>query len=329
MTSTSSGMQGPSYGWINRKFIAEGKLSAQFNNFGGEERFWMGPEGGLNSWFFAPGAPQDFPHWKVPAPFDTDVFELVEKSSVRAVFSKDVHLVNARGVGFEVGMKREVTILDKSEIESMTGPLEGDLYVVAYTSSNSITNRGPFPWTEQTGLPSVWMLGMFNPSETTTVFIPYNKDGEGIIVKDDYFGKIPPDRLRIEDGFIYFMIDGKFRSKLGLPAGRTLGLVGAYDSEAGLLTILKTDVPNPGDRFVKWGEQEDAFGGDALNSYNDGPTEDGTIMGPFFEIETSSPCATLSPGQTLTHTQTTIHVHGPKNALREVAKRVFGPGLTI
>ena len=44
----------------------------------------------------------------------------------------------------------------------------------------------------------------------------------------------------------------------------------------------------------QWGDQDDPFDGDVINSYNDGPTEDGTIMGPFYEIEASSPAAALA-----------------------------------
>ena len=46
MTSTTGGNDGTSYGWINYKFIDAGKVSPQFNPLGGEERFWIGPEGG-------------------------------------------------------------------------------------------------------------------------------------------------------------------------------------------------------------------------------------------------------------------------------------------
>lgn len=62
------------------------------------------------------------------------------------------------------------------------------------------------------GLVSVWMLGCFNPTPTTTVFIPYKQDAEGTIVNDKYFGKIPADRLIKENGIIYFKIDGLYRS---------------------------------------------------------------------------------------------------------------------
>ena len=46
MTSTCSGEDGASLGWINRRFIEEGKPSRQFNNYGGEDRIWLSPEGG-------------------------------------------------------------------------------------------------------------------------------------------------------------------------------------------------------------------------------------------------------------------------------------------
>ena len=47
MTSTTGGDEGASYGWINYKFIEAGEVSSQFNPYGGEERFWIGPEGGF------------------------------------------------------------------------------------------------------------------------------------------------------------------------------------------------------------------------------------------------------------------------------------------
>ena len=317
MTSTATGMNGRSHGWINRRFLEAGVPSAQFNNYGGEERLWLGPEGGENSWYFAPGAEQVFANWKVPAPFDTDAFELSGRTAGSATFSRDVTLRNAKGVELRIRMRRTVELLSRQEVEAVIGELPEGVACVAYRSRNSITNIGTEPWSEATGMPSVWMLGMFNPSETTTVYIPYKEDAPGRIVKDDYFGPMPEGRVKAEDGRISFRIDGKFRSKIGVSGERSLGTVYALDPVQGVLTILKTDIPAPGARFVnsQWGVQEDAFGGDALNSYNDGPTDDGTVMGPFFEIESSSPAAALAPGETLTHTQTTIHIEGPSELL--------------
>ena len=309
-TSTADGETGQSFGWINHKFIESGERSLQFNNFGGEERFWLGPEGGENSWFFAPGAEQVFANWKVPDPFDTDVFDIEEKTDSSVVFHREVTLHNAKGKDFRMEMRRRVTLLGKKDLEAMDILIPEDCSFVAYTSENTISNKGAEAWTEESGMPSVWMLGMFNVTEGTTVYIPYNQEGEGAIVKDDYFGPMPEGRVRAENGMIEFKIDGKFRSKIGVNDSRSMGKVIASDPIQGITTMLITAVPEPGARYVnsQWGVQDNAFGGDALNSYNDGPTEDGTIMGPFYEIESSSPAAALSPGESLTHKQTTVHI---------------------
>ena len=47
-------------------------------------------------------------------------------------------------------------------------------------------------------------------------------------------------------------------------------------------------------------------------------------MGPFYEIETSSPAAALKPGESLTHIQTTIHITGDRKLLNDIAFRSLG-----
>ncbi len=55
ITSTSNGLEGNSYGWMHYDLIASGKFEEHINPFGGEERFWIGPEGGQFSIFFEKG----------------------------------------------------------------------------------------------------------------------------------------------------------------------------------------------------------------------------------------------------------------------------------
>jgi hypothetical protein len=43
--------------WVNRALIASGKIAQHMNAVGGEDRIWLGPEGGQFSIFFAPGVP--------------------------------------------------------------------------------------------------------------------------------------------------------------------------------------------------------------------------------------------------------------------------------
>ena len=330
MTSTTDGDEGASYGWINYRFIDSGEVSPQFNPFGGEERFWIGPEGGPFSWYFGEGQEQVYANWKVPAAIDTDTYETESVSDRKIVFVKDFRARNASGNDFSIGVRRTVALLGKEEIRKLLGVnIPEALKSIGYTTENTLTNKGESAWTKETGMPSVWLLGTFNPTPTTTVFIPYNKDFGGRIVNDEYFGKVPSDRLLVEDGMIYFKIDGEYRAKIGLPSGSAKDICGSYDSEAGVLNILKYTVPDGEADYVngQWGPQDDPFSGDVINSYNDGPTETGVVMGPFYEIETSSPGAALGKGESLTHVQSTIHIQGPKDLLSPIARELFGVDL--
>ena len=248
-----------------------------------------------------------------------------DERSVR--FAKRIELTNASDFRFSIGVERTVELLDRARAAEVLGvAIPEEVKLVAYGSDNVLTNCGDEAWTRRTGMPSVWLLGMFNPTPTTTVFIPYDETFEGRKVNDEYFGKIPADRLVMADGMLYFKIDGEYRSKLGLPAGSARDICGSYDSEKGVLTILKYTLPQGEADYVngQWGDQEDPFAGDVINSYNDGPTEDGTVMGPFYEIETSSPGAALAPGESLSHVQYTFHLQGDEARIGALIEALFG-----
>lgn len=332
MTSAASGLQGQSFGWISRKAIAAGFANPQFNPFGGEERFWLGPEGGPFSWFFGPGQEQIFANWDVPAVIDSEPFKVESASGSEAIFTKETVLKNASGREFQIGIRRSVELMEAAEIESVLGvSIPESIRPVAYRTVNTLTNLGSFEWTKETGMPSVWLLGMYPPAPSTVVFIPYDQGFAGKVVNDEYFGKVPADRLIVRDGMIYFRIDGKFRSKIGLPDGSACGLCGSYDPSSSLLNILKYSVPSGPRDYVnaQWGPQDNCFGGDVINSYNDGPTETGEVMGTFYEIETSSPGAALAPGESLAHEQCTFHLEGDAENLEGIASKVFGEALDL
>ncbi|MDP4186831.1 MAG: hypothetical protein Q8905_02190, partial [Bacteroidota bacterium] len=81
LTSTANNADGFSYGWINYKLIDSGKKAGHINAFGGEERLWLGPEGGQFSFYFKKGTEQIFDNWFVPKEFDTESFEIVSQNS--------------------------------------------------------------------------------------------------------------------------------------------------------------------------------------------------------------------------------------------------------
>ncbi len=333
MTSTADGNEGDSYGWINYNFIESGEKSPQFNPVGGEERFWFGPEGGPFSLYFKPGEEQVYRNWVVPSVIDTEPFDIVRQDVDRVVFEKDTRLANASGTTFDIAIRRTVTLLDADGVRSRMGiELQPGMKMVAYGTDNTITNTGSEAWKKETGLVSIWLLSHFAPTPTTTVFIPYDTSAEGTILNDDYFGKVPADRLIVdgERGMIYFKIDGEYRSKIGVPFSRAKNLCGSYDSAKKVLTLLGFNLPDGPSYYVngKWGEQDDPFDGDVINAYNDGVTDEGTIMGPFYEIESSSPGAPLLPGTSLTHSQTIIHIQASDEQLGPVVKQLFGVELS-
>lgn len=327
MTSSAAGDNGTSYGWINYRFIEKGERHPQFNPYGGEERFWFGPEGGPFSLYFKRGEPQVYDNWRVPSVIDTEAFELKEQGKGWMVFTRDAKLKNASDTEFDVGIERKISLMTAEQVSrDFDIALQPEMKIVAYRTDNAITNKGTEAWSKGNGLISVWMLGMFNPTATTTVFIPYNEDAEDAIVNDEYFGKIPADRLKAENGILYFKIDGRMRTKLGIPRHRAKELCGSYDSSKGVLTLLWCSLSDEQASYVngQWGEQDNPYAGDVINSYNDGPTDDGTVMGPFYEIETSSPGAELAPGATLTHTQKIVHIQGTTDQIAPVVKALFG-----
>lgn len=329
MTSTADGNGGMSFGWINYDLIDSNKEEEHFHAFGGEERFWLGPEGGQFSIFFKKGDPFDFDHWYVPKAIDTEPFILVSSSKTEANFQREMYLKNYSGFEFNLRVNRHIRLLSKTEIPLLLGfPLPENLQVVGFESNNSITNTGNTPWTKENGLLSIWILSMFNAGNKTTIAVPYKQGNEndlGKLVTDDYFGKVPVDRLKIKNGIIFLNADANYRSKIGISPKRALPILASFDQVNEVLTIAQFSLPEFPADYVNslWEIQENPFEGDVVNAYNDGFI-DGKQMGKFYELESSSPAATLNVGESMHHVHRTIHLKGNSNELNEVTKTLLG-----
>jgi hypothetical protein len=332
MTSTSEGNHGFSFGWINHKLISSGEALSHINPYGGEERLWLGPEGGQYSIFFKKGDEFIYDKWQTPAFLDTIPFGITAVSDSSASFSYYAEIENYSGAPLNLEINRKVTLLSGNQIMKVTGIDLKGINFVAYRSENRLTNKGANEWKKESGLLSIWMLGMFIPSPAVMVVIPVRQGDEkelGVVVNDNYFGKISKDRLKISGNNIYFRADGKSRGKIGINPRRARGIMGSYDFENNILTLLICKLPEGKTEYVNsaWQIQDNPYSGDALNSYNDGPLEDGSQMGPFYELETSSPAAALKPGESITHSQVTIHLTGNKNLLDKAAIKSLGVSL--
>ncbi|MEI6971761.1 MAG: DUF6786 family protein [bacterium] len=335
LTSSAQGDAGLSFGWINYEFVEAGKLQQHINVFGGEDRFWMGPEGGQFSIFFKKGVPFSLEHWFTPTSIDTESFDVVKKSASSILMKKETRLENYSGTVFNVLIDREVRVLETGEaaVKLPFTPAK-DVSVVAYESINRISNTGRNRWDKDSGMLSIWILGMFNPSPSTTVVLPYISGPEkelGPVVNDAYFGKVPANRLVVGKNVVFFSADGQYRSKIGLSPQRSRAVCGSYDATNKTLTIIQYTKPEGATDYVNsmWELQKEPFKGDVVNSYNDGaPSPGAKPLGPFYELETSSPAAALEPGQSLTHVHRTFHFVGSDISLDKIAIAVLGVSLS-
>lgn len=331
MTSSASGAEGRSYGWINRELFESGDTLEHINVYGGEERFWLGPEGGQYAIFFKNGDDFSLDNWYTPRLIDLEAYEVEERTTTSAVFTQKAALTNYSGFQFELGIERKVEVLSPSAVFQELGvePAMG-IKTVAYQTTNSLSNIGEQDWEKETGLLSIWLLGMFNPSPATTVVIPFRAGTEeerGVPVNDTYFGKVPGDRLLVKDDVLFFSGDGKYRSKIGLSPRRAKNILGSYDATNRILTIVKYNQPDGVTDYVNsmWEIQAQPYAGDVINSYNDGPPEPGKKpLGPFYELETSSPALNLKSGETGTHIQLTCHFEGEEEVLNGLAEQLLG-----
>ncbi len=326
VTSTSAGDKGFSYGWINYKLIESGKFLPHCNNFGGEDRYWIGPEGGQYSIFFKNHTPFDLEHWQAPSAIDTESWNLVMSTKNSAILENTFELENYSGTKFNVKANRSISILDNQKMEEWLGiVIPKDIESVGFLSKNYLHNVGTNEWKKDTGLLSIWNLGQLKPSADNTVIVPINPAAGTNEVNDSYFGKIDADRIKITKSHVLFKGDGMKRGKIGLDPKHTYPIIGSYDRINGVLTIVKLSFDPKRSDYVNsmWELQKNPFSGDVVNSYNDGPLPDGSIMGPFYELETSSPAVSLKPGEKIEHIHSTFHFKGKPEQLDQIAQKLL------
>jgi len=328
-TSTADGLDGVSMGFVNYKFFDAGKVDEHMNGFGGENRFWLGPEGGKYSVFFKPDSQQIYDNWHTPKPFDIEPWTVTFANSEKVSFKKEMEVTNYLGNRLKLQVDRSIALIERPEIESgLKIQLNPNVKAVGYKTDNVITNRNDFEWTKETGTVCIWMLDMFNPAPHAFTFVPYNEGDStelGKVVTSNYFGEIPADRLKITDRMIFLKTDGDYRSKIGLNAKRTQSMAGNYDPDSKRLTIITFDVEKDSTYLSQeWNPEKNPLTGDAMNAYNDGPLADGSIMGPFLELESVSPAAFLKPMVSLSHKHTVYHFVGDEAGLSSITEKLFG-----
>lgn len=328
-TSTADGENGKSFGWVNYKEFDLKEPDAHMNGFGGEDRLWLGPEGSKFALFFKPGTSMVFDNWHTPAAIDKESWKLDSATSKKVTLSKETKIRNYAGTDLDIRLGRSIQILERPDIIKMLGITpDTSVKAVAFSTVNSVTNAGKSAWDKQTGAPCLWNLDMFTPSPAVVIVVPYEEKATGKVATTDYFGQIPPDRVKYSNGTLYFKADGKSRGKLGMPPNRIKKYAGSYDAANKVLTLISYDFDTKATYLnQEWKTDKDPFIGDAVNAYNDGPLANGTQMGPFYEMESVSPAAFLKPNEKLMHKHSVFHFTGNRDALNAIAIKTLGVSL--
>ncbi|MET0385787.1 MAG: DUF6786 family protein, partial [Polyangiales bacterium] len=111
--TSSHAPDGPSFGFIKRPVIAAKQRTPHMTVPGGEERLWLGPEGGQFGLYFEPGAPYDLAHWQVPEPLDWGPWLVISQSRSEIHVQKDMDLQNHAGTRFAARVDRRVRVLER------------------------------------------------------------------------------------------------------------------------------------------------------------------------------------------------------------------------
>lgn len=345
MTSTCGGDEGESFGFINREFIASGRNDPHFNNYGGEDRMWLSPEGGPFSLWFEQGAEQNLNNWYTPPALNEGEFRVVHDAGspdalnpCYCTLARRMKLKNTDGAEFDLEVTREIRLWNCDDLQDCFGEEAAaalrsqTVATVAYETVNTISNRGP-RMERKKGLVSIWMLDMLNSGPRTVIVAPFKQGGEaelGTAVRSDYFGAVPAERLRVLPGAALLLADAKCRAKIGISQRRARNVIGAVDFDKNTLTVASFTMPADPAASLYMNNAWDVgmaepYVGDVANAYNDGPPAPGKPgFGDFYEIESLSPAVELNAGESLTHRHCLIHFQADAAVLSKLARAILG-----
>ncbi len=325
MTSSATGGNGESYGWIDRKNLL---TETKTDGVGGADRLWFGPETGEFSLFFKPGTARVAENISLQEAMSTQVFDVVSTTDNSVAFRQNITLENHKGYKFSVLVDRDVTLFDKTTIERQLGITYKLVNAVGFGSNTSITNVGADIWSRDSGLISIWSLGAFLANNSTTVIIPVKNKMESL---HEYFSPIKESHTRIISNAVYYRADAQYLNKIGIPPEHTKPIMGSYDSTRKLLTVVTFQFDNNSDdtyvNSVWYPQNADPYKGDVINVFNGGVENGKSLFGPFYELESSSHAKPLKVNETLSHFQNTYHFQGGETELNAIAIKLFGASL--
>jgi hypothetical protein len=326
MGTTCSGPTGVFGGFIDAKAFKDG-ITDIWDNWGGEERYWLCPEGGQYGLMFG-GKKSCFENYTVQDGFNNQPFKTLEVSKLGNSITMRSRMVLKNGVGtiFHVEITRRITLLDACPYSLGQGD---KVDFTGFQSESRLTNVGDKPMTRETGVLAHWHLGQFPVDEHIIAVIPYRPGHySDPPVREDYFkdfvvgGAMPANRYRILPASVLFKADGKVRTKIGQNRSRAMGLLASYNLATDEIVLLDYDFyPNHEYAASYWYELADPYDGDCISFSAEGPDQEGGSRGRCYELEAMSPALFLHPGESFDWRTRTLHMTGPRVVMAGILRR--------
>jgi len=320
LTSTSKGIKGRSYGWLNENTLRSNAITTAKKSYGGEDRFWLNPLGSSFTLYYDQKEIKSN-NWTIPKLLEIEAFDLINKTDTTATFNKQAVIKNNIGTSFMIKIERYVSLFSKSTIqEQLKIKIPKSISYVGFGSKNSITNIGE-NWDASKGLIAPWVLGMFKGNKKSVGIFPYTSDNDSTVTVQKYLSEFGNDRVSINNKVIYFKTDGSYRSKIGVKSKNVIPILGNFDAKNNVLTIVTFSF-NPKGKFLSSTEKNSPilFGGDVINSYNNDGNQG---VSTFFELETTASGKALKTGEQIIHIHNTYHFEGPIHKLNRISKKLL------
>jgi hypothetical protein len=181
-------------------------------------------------------------------------------------YRKKMILKNYVKTRFELEVNRRIRLIGKNEAVRHLNLQEiKGLKYVGFESKNEVLNSGKQSWKKDTGLLSIWILGMFPGG--ATVVIPYREGPEKVLGKiySEYFGEqlesLTDEDVIVGEGKLFYNGSGDRIGKIGIGPKRAKSLLGSYDSKNQILTIVQFTFSEDAIDYVnsQWDQQKEAL----------------------------------------------------------------------
>ena len=338
------GVEGDTDSYILEDKIKKGAAptgrGAVWSNFGGEERFWLAPEGGKFALFFREGEEQAIANYLIPNSLNSARFGVTAKAEdgTSVTFAAPIQLTNSRGMRFDFQVKRKIEVLQSCPYALGYGD---KLDFVGFESKSWVKNGGRAALSRQTGAVAVWTLGQYPVKDHTVIIVPFRPGPNSELGKPlntQYFKtdvvditKVPKGRSyndywTVKDNYALIKANGSIGTKIEMWPQRALGRIASIDLASFSLTIVEFRMYPRLDYLASYWlpYSGDPFQGAAISIFVLGK---GAGIPLFYELETLSPALFLHPSEEYCHISRTYHLRGEKVSIGEILGRHFNVDL--